>query len=99
MEFGQWHGLSGVRGSGGGQVNGLDQLASAAYAFHVGERERLRQRVNALCAIVNAHPKCDDIYSDMPIVEDEISGDITIEGLQTLERYFTESLEKYEVAK
>lgn len=79
-------------------MNGLPQLASAAYAFHVGERERLRQRVNALCAIVNAHPKCDDIYSGMPIVVGEISGDIAIEGYETLEAYFTEALEKYEVA-
>jgi hypothetical protein len=79
-------------------MNGLSHLASAAYAFHVGECDRLRQRVNTLCAIVNAHPKCDDIYSIMPIVDGEISGDITIEGYETLERYFTEALEKYEVA-
>lgn len=73
-------------------MTGLEPLAAAAYRYHVGEMQRLKERVNALCAIVNAHPKCDDIYALMPIVEGEISGEISIEGYRTLERYFTETL-------
>jgi hypothetical protein len=80
-------------------MTGLESLATAAYNFHVGELKRLKERVNVLCAIVNAHPNCDDIYAVMPIVEGEISGHITIEGYRILEAYFTEALEaRLEVA-
>jgi hypothetical protein len=74
-------------------MNGLENLAISAYRFHIGECQRLKERVNALCAIVNAHPNRDDIYCSMPIVEGEVSGNITIEGYRTLEAYFTEALE------
>jgi hypothetical protein len=74
-------------------MTGLENLAAAAYRFHVGEVQRLKERVNALCAIVNAHPNCDDIYSVMPIVEGELSGHISVEGYRILEEYFTEALE------
>jgi hypothetical protein len=73
-------------------MTGLDSLAFAAYRFHIGEVERLKARVSVLCAIVNARPDCDDIFCRMPIVSGELTGHITLEGYQTLERFFSEEL-------
>jgi hypothetical protein len=76
-------------------MTSLENLVISAYRFHVGECQHLKERVNALCAIVDAHPNCDDIYCSMPIVEGEVSGNITIEGYRTLNAYFTEALETH----
>ena len=80
-------------------MTGLETPAQSAYRFHVGELGRLIERVNALCAIVNSRPDAEEILSNAPIVEGELSGNYTVESYQRLEAYFTEALEKYEVGR
>lgn len=73
-------------------MTGLESLAAAAYRFHVGETERLKERVNTMCKAIAEREDCDDIYCRMPIVEGELTGHITLEGYRTLERFFSEVL-------
>lgn len=72
----------------------LEPLAASAFRFHKSQEAALRQRVNALCAIVNAHPDCDAIYSNLPIWDGELSGqEPSYSDLVAQEQYLTEQLE------